>query len=103
MPTLRALISLAAYADNQLLCSLCNPKCTIAPLILETQQLGLAVGSSSNIFHHKITPETISEGQKSQMFLGGMSLDTPSRRAKQALAGTPLFKILDLPLGSTVP
>ena len=67
---------------------------------MHTQQLGLAVGLSSNIFHHKITPETISEGQKSQIFLGGISPDTPSRRAKRALAGTPLFKILDPALGS---
>ena len=70
------------------------------PLILETQQLGLAVDPSSNFFHHKITPETISEGQKSKIFLGEHP-QTPLAGA--LLAGTPLFKILDPPLGSTVP
>ena len=37
----------------------------VLPLIHETQRLGLAVGRSSNGFHPKITPETISGCQKS--------------------------------------
>ena len=84
MPTLTVLISPAPYADNQLICSLCNPKhsCTLIP---EIQQQGLVVGPSSNFFHPKITPEMISEGQKSNIFLGGMSPDPPSRWAKCAL------------------
>ena len=70
MPTLTVLISPAPYADNQLICSLCDPKhsCTLIP---EIQQQGLVVGPSSNFFHPKITPEMISEGSKIQHFPGG--------------------------------
>ena len=54
----------------------------VSPLILRalTQQLGLAVGPSSNFFHPKITPETISENQKSKIFRvwgGGACSQTP--------------------------
>ena len=52
-------------------------------------------------FHPKNTPETISEGQKSKIFLGGACPQTPLAGALRALkshTGTPLFKILDSPL-----
>ena len=54
------------------------------------------------LFHPKTAPKAISEGLKSKIFLGDMS---PRGTPPSALyeishvhTGTPLFKILDLPL-----
>ena len=59
----------APYADNQLLCSLCDPKQSHAFEFCGLQtQLGLAV--------RRPTPETIS-GQKSKIYLGGHAPRSP--------------------------
>ena len=76
MPTLRALISPAVYADNQLLCSLCNPKCTITPLILETQQLGLAVGFCPTFFTTRLHQKR-SQRVRNPKFSWGACPQTP--------------------------
>ena len=68
---------------------------------LQAQQPGIAVGRPALQIHLTNAPETISEGQKSEIFLGGMPPDPPIRHPIRVLklhTGTPLFKILDPPL-----
>ena len=83
----------APYADNQLFCSLCSPKRSHAFNFcgLQTQQPDLAVGRPTFAISPKITPETISEGQKSKIFWGGHAPTCPthpeSPRSKFAVVG----------------
>ena len=53
------------YTDNQLLCSLCSPKQSYA-----FNSVGFKHIIQLLQFHPKITPETISDGQKSKIVLG---------------------------------
>ena len=59
----------------------------VTPLVcgLQTQHLGLAVGCPTFTISPKITPEMISEGQKSKIFMGGHAPRPPSRCAMCAL------------------
>ena len=63
----------APYVDNQLFCSLCAPKQSHAFNSAGFKTTTRFSSRSSNFlqFHHKSTPETVSEGQKSKVFLGG--------------------------------
>ena len=56
------------YTDNELLCSLnLQPNNRLIQQASNTTTIGLAVRCPTLQFHPKITPETISEGQKSGM------------------------------------
>ena len=77
------------YTDNQLLCSHCGPKRSHSCTSLRAWNTTTRFSSRSFIqllqFHSKITPEKISEIQKSKIFLWNMSSDHPRRCTTCAL------------------
>ena len=91
-PTLRALTSPAAYADNQLLCSLCSPKCTHNNKV---QQQVCRPTFFTTRLHQKR-----SQRVRNPKFSWGACPQTPLVGVLSELQLEPLFKILDPALRS---
>ena len=99
-PTLRALISPAPYADNQLLCSLWEPKCSHAFNSWNTTTRFSSRFVIQLFFTPKLHQKQSQRVRNPKNFLRGMSPDPSSRRTKRALIASwnPPIQILDPPL-----